>query len=117
MNRRKFEKRSVPLGPVRDFCEKIANVVNEAYGLDHNLVFSRFRHQPIAEARQVAMYILREQTNLTLLQIANFFNRRDHGTVVHACKQVRAQRETSRLFEENFKKVLSELAKGSCERN
>ena len=39
---------------------------------------------PVARARQLAMYLTRELTDLSLPEIARAFNRRDHTTVMHA---------------------------------
>lgn len=46
------------------------------------------RPKNIAEARQIAMYLVRVLTKLPLTQIGGEFGSRDHGTVIHACKVV-----------------------------
>ena len=45
------------------------------------------RKRPYVQMRQLAMYILREQTKLPLDQIGAIFNK-DHATVLHSCKQM-----------------------------
>lgn len=52
-----------------------------------DLVSSR-RSAPIALARQVAMYICREMTGLSLTSIGEIFGGRDHTTVIHAYKRI-----------------------------
>ncbi len=47
------------------------------------------RAQAIATARQIAMYLCREMTNLSLPKIGQLFGGRDHTTVMHACKKSR----------------------------
>lgn len=46
------------------------------------------RAQAIATARQIAMYLCREMTNLSLPKIGQLFGGRDHTTVMHACKKI-----------------------------
>ena len=47
------------------------------------------RAQAIATARQIAMYLCREMTNLSLPKIGQLFGGRDHTTVMHADRKIR----------------------------
>lgn len=49
------------------------------------------RHRQFAQARQIAMYICRELTDLSLPRIGQVFGNRDHTTVMYADKKVRKQ--------------------------
>ena len=49
---------------------------------------SRRRPNNIAVPRQIAMYLARTLTKHSLQEIGDHFGGRDHGTVIHACKQV-----------------------------
>jgi len=46
------------------------------------------RSQTIVTARQVAMYLGRELGKLGLKEVGTYFNRRNHSTVIHACKKI-----------------------------
>lgn len=50
---------------------------------------SRRRPENIAFPRQIAMYLAREMTELSLSAIGEAFGGRDHGTVLHACRLVK----------------------------
>ena len=63
------------------------------------------RTAPIARARQLAMYLTRELTDLSLPAIAQAFNRRDHTTVLHAIRRV----ERSALEDASLSRTLEEL--------
>jgi chromosomal replication initiator protein len=56
------------------------------------------RSRTLVEARQIAMYLCRELTDLSLPKIGAAFGGRDHTTVMHANKkigqQMNAKRET-----------------------
>jgi len=52
---------------------------------------SKRRPASIAFPRQIAMFLARELTGSSLADIGDAFGGRDHGTVIHACKAVRAK--------------------------
>jgi chromosomal replication initiator protein len=52
---------------------------------------SKRRPANIAFPRQVAMFLSRELTNASLVEIGEAFGGRDHGTVLHACKTVKSR--------------------------
>lgn len=49
---------------------------------------SQKRNSNISEARQISMYIVRETTDLSMVEIGQTFGGRDHSTVVYATRQV-----------------------------
>ncbi|MGB3732264.1 chromosomal replication initiator protein DnaA [Microbacterium sp.] len=51
-------------------------------------LYGSSRSQQIALARQIAMYLCRERTNLSLPKIGQLFGNRDHTTVMYACKKI-----------------------------
>ena len=69
---------------------------------------SRRRPEHIAFARQVAMYLSRELTSLSLNAIGEQF-RRDHGTVLHACRLVRNRMEVDSHIKEVIDLLLRQL--------
>ena len=54
---------------------------------------SKRRPENIAFPRQIAMYLARQLTDYSLSAIGDAFGGRDHGTVLHACRQVRDRME------------------------
>jgi chromosomal replication initiator protein len=67
---------------------EIMNSVAAHYGLTVDDLSGNSRVAHIATARQVAMYICREQTNLSLPKIGQIFGNRDHTTVMYAAKKI-----------------------------
>lgn len=61
-----------------------------------DLMSSR-RFEVHSHARQLAMYLIREMTNLSYPAIGDYF-RRDHGTVMHACKAVANRMDVDPAF-------------------
>jgi len=67
---------------------EIREAVGARFGVDPAEILSASRAAPVSRARQVAMYLTRELTELSLPEIAREFNRRDHTTVMHAIRRV-----------------------------
>ncbi|MBQ6997961.1 MAG: chromosomal replication initiator protein DnaA [Oscillospiraceae bacterium] len=67
----------------------IISQVCKFYSIDEATLRSTLKSKGTAEARQVAMYLVRKLTNLSLPDIGQEF-RRDHSTVHHAINKVEA---------------------------
>jgi chromosomal replication initiator protein len=70
----------------------IQDTVAQAAGVSREELLSPSRIPKIAKARQLAMYLARDLTSLSLAQIAREFNR-DHSTVLHAIRSVSGRLE------------------------
>ena len=68
--------------------ELIQRAVTERFGLDENALTSPNRTASLTRARQLAMFLTRKLTSLSLPAIASGFNRRDHTTVLYAIRRV-----------------------------
>ena len=66
----------------------IINLTASFYQLSVDELYGSSRSQTIATARQVAMYLCREMTNLSLPKIGQLFGNRDHTTVMYANKKI-----------------------------
>jgi chromosomal replication initiator protein len=75
-----------PRGPVS--VARIQQAVAEVYGVPVERMKARGRASQIAHARQVAMYLARELTHLSLAQVGEHFGGRDHTTVLHAQRKI-----------------------------
>jgi len=79
----------VPLGEDSVIAPiEIINAVAAYYKISPDDLYGQSRIQAIALARQIAMYICREQTNLSLPKIGQLFGGRDHTTVMYAQKKI-----------------------------
>jgi chromosomal replication initiator protein len=78
--------------------EDIQKVISTDYAINLDLLVGKSRTKQIAEARMLAMYFVREYTNLSLKTIGIYFGGRDHSTVVHACKWIEEQLNANELF-------------------
>ena len=69
---------------------QIAAAVARHFGVTTGQLKGKSREQNVANARGLAMYLCREHTDLTFAQIGRLFGRRDHSTVLHACRKAAA---------------------------
>ena len=86
-------------------ARQVQEAVAERLGLSVDDLLSPNRTAPVARGRQLAMYLTRELTDLSLPAIAEAFNRRDHTTVLHAIRRV----ERSALEDASVSRTLEEL--------
>ena len=69
--------------------DKIIEEVARTYGgITPEDIRSQKRNANISKARQVSMYIVREITQMSMVEIGQTFGGRDHSTVVYAVRQV-----------------------------
>ena len=60
----------------------------ELFGFTIDEIISKHRQRPLVTARQIAMYVMRELTELSYPNIARVFGGRDHTTVMHAVEKI-----------------------------
>jgi chromosomal replication initiator protein len=87
--------------------EVIQKKVAERFDLRVADMLSKRRPENIAFPRQIAMYLSRHLTESSLSTIGEAFGGRDHGTVLHACRQVKDRMET----DSNVRQVVLTLEK------
>ncbi len=69
-------------------AESIISTVSQYYEIPQSEMVGTSRRQPLARQRQVAMYVCREHTGLSLPKIGTAFGGRDHTTVMHAVDKI-----------------------------
>ena len=74
--------------------EKIIELVAKEWQTSVEALVGRDRSQKIAQPRQVAMYLLRKETDASLPQIGEVLGGRDHTTVMYAIEKIESEIET-----------------------
>jgi chromosomal replication initiator protein len=69
--------------------EEIIKTISHFYNLDESLIYEKTRRKEIVRARQVAMYLLREDFNISFPLIGRKMGGRDHTTVIHSCEKIK----------------------------
>jgi chromosomal replication initiator protein len=92
--------------------ERIVALVAEHFGIKGEALFGQRRTRSVALPRQIAMYLLRQLTELSLVDIGRVFGGRDHSTVIYACEKVGSMVATDNEFADRINGLISTLATG-----
>jgi len=76
-------------------CVTIQEVVARYFDIRPEDFKSKKRTRDIAYPRQIAMFLCRDLTDMSLPKIGEGFGGRDHTTVIHACEKIQADLESN----------------------
>jgi chromosomal replication initiator protein len=68
--------------------DDMLTVISEFFGFSVESLKGKSRQRPLVTARQIGMYVMRMNTDLSYPAIAREFGGRDHTTVIHACDKI-----------------------------
>ena len=85
--------------------EYIQKVVSEYFQMEIATLQSKTRKRHIVQARQLAMYFAKKYTKASLASIGSQIGKRDHATVLHACKTV----DNLSFTDKQFRKYVDDL--------
>src|SRR5260370_25037161 len=68
--------------------KQVAQAVAEYYHITLEAMCGKQRDKHIVMPRQIAMYLMRQETQASLLEIGKLFGGRDHSTVLHSCETI-----------------------------
>jgi chromosomal replication initiator protein len=87
--------------------DHIQKVVSDYFQMDVSTLQSKTRKRHIVQARQLAMFFSKKFTKASLASIGTKIGRRDHATVLHACKTV----DNLAFTDKQFRKYVEDLNK------
>ena len=115
-----FNKKEITLSLAKDIVEKfvkntkrevsidyIQKVVSDYFQMDIGTLQSKTRKRHIVQARQLAMFFAKKFTKASLASIGSQIGKRDHATVLHACKTV----DNLSTTDKQFRKYVEDLTK------
>ena len=95
--------------PLPVTVDRIIDEVARTYGVTAEDIRGQRRSNQISTARQVAMYVVREITGMTQLEIGQEFGGRDHSTVVYALQQVTKAIQTDPRKKEVIEDIIKNI--------
>jgi chromosomal replication initiator protein len=115
-----FNKKEITVNLAKEIVEKfvkntkrevsidyIQKVVSDYFQMDVDTLQSKTRKRHIVQARQLAMFFAKKFTKASLASIGSQIGKRDHATVLHACKTVDNLSSTDK----QFRKYVEDLTK------
>lgn len=88
--------------------ERIKEIVAKYYGLKPNDLIIQNRQKNISDPRQIAMHLSRHLTNLSLVKIANSFER-DHATVIYGDEKIKKQIKSDMKLKKDIENIIAML--------
>ena len=88
----------------------IQRTVAQHFDIPVDSMKAKTRVSRVVRARQVAVRLSRELTDLSLVQIGKQFGGRDHSTILHACKKIDRETETDPSLRRKLQTIRSELS-------
>ncbi len=89
--------------------DDVLRAVCDYYGVDQRILLGRGRSRNIVVPRQVAMYLLREETGSSLVEIGNLLGGRDHTTVIHGCEKIAEEIKTDHRLRNELQAIHEKL--------
>ena len=81
-------------------ADRIIDLTAGMFGFEVDQITGGSRRRPLVDARQVAMYVARNMTDLSFPDIGKAFGNRDHTTVMHAVRKIEARMgERQQIFD------------------
>ena len=88
---------------------QILNAVAIFYNVNFDDIIGRDRSKDISTPRQMAMYLVREETDASLPEIGTLLGGRDHTTVMHGCEKISNLIETDESTRRQFLSIRERL--------
>ena len=92
--------------------ERVQDIVCRHFNLRPSDMKSKRRTESIAFPRQVAMYLGRNLTNKSTIEIGAFFGGRDHSTVMYACNRIKTKILKDPYFLAMLNKITNQIKEG-----
>ena len=118
-----FNKKEITIDLARIIVEKfvkntkrevsidyIQKIVSDYFQMDVDTLQSKTRKRDIVQARQLAMFFAKKFTKASLASIGSQIGKRDHATVLHACKTVDNLSSTDKQFRKYVEDISKKLS-------
>jgi len=89
--------------------EEIQRVVCNHFNLTINDLTGKKRLKSMVLPRQIAIYIIRKLTNLSLNEIGHYFGNRDHTTIIHAIEKMESDIKSNKEIKDIIQRIISEF--------
>lgn len=86
---------------VSDVVDKVARY----FDIDQSSIYEKTRRKEIVKPRQIIMYLLREDFQVSYPAIGKKLGGRDHTTVIHSCEKIKAELKSNSELEEEISQI------------
>jgi len=82
--------------------QSILKSVADFYNISTGDLVKRSRKKEVVKPRQIAMFLLREETKLSFPEIGQKLGGRDHSTVIHACEKIKKEESADEMIKQEL---------------
>ena len=86
---------------VKDVVKTIADF----YNISEEIIYNKTRKKEVVKPRQIIMYILREDLNISFPSIGEKLGGRDHTTVIHSCEKIKNELKTNPILLQELSQI------------
>jgi len=90
-------------------ADHIQKIVCDYFGIKMIDIKAKKRTKEVALPRQIAMYLTKQMTDMSLSDIGKGFGGKDHATVIYACKQIEEKRTKDEAFNRMIENLLRKI--------
>lgn len=89
--------------------QEVIKIVSDYYNIDEKNIYEKTRRKEIIKPRQVIMYLLRKDFNISYPSIGQKMGGRDHTTVIHSCEKISTAVEKDDVLAQEIHQIRSML--------
>ena len=90
-------------------AKEIIKIVSSFYSISETVIYEKTRRKEVVKPRQVVMYLLREDFNISYPSIGQELGGRDHTTVIHSCDKIKRDLKTDTLLGQEIEQLRAML--------
>lgn len=83
----------------------VIKLISDFYNVSEDSVLDKTRKKEVVKPRQVIMYILREDFNISFPSIGDKLGGRDHTTVIHSCEKIKEDLKSDSVLMEEISQI------------
>src|SRR3989344_353135 len=87
--------------------EEVVRRVAAYYDINEKSIYEKTRKKEVVKPRQIIMYILREEFNISYPSIGEKIGGRDHTTVIHSCEKIKEEIKRDTALEQEIEHICS----------
>lgn len=87
----------------------VIKIVSNYYNISEESIYDKTRKKEVVKPRQVIMFLLREDFNISYPSIGEKLGGRDHTTVIHSCEKVKDELKTNSVLSQEISQLRTML--------
>ena len=83
----------------------VVKIISDFYSIEEGSIYEKTRKKEVIKPRQMIMYILREDFNISYPSIGEKLGGRDHTTVIHSCEKIKHDLKSDQLLDQELSQI------------